>query len=196
MSEQDRMRWDRRYQERGSMTRQPCHYLSAHADILPRRGRALDVAGGDGRNALWLAAHGLDVTIADISERGLQLAQARARAAGLELRTIATDLQSEPLPEGPWDVIVDCDFLLRSLVGPMTDSLVPGGYFIMSHPTLSNLQRHSGPNARFLLEDGELPRLIADLHNSDLEIMEYVEGWQENGRHEARIVVRRRGSSG
>jgi tellurite methyltransferase len=195
MSEQDRIRWDHRYQERGLTTRRPCRYLSAHADILPRQGRALDVAGGDGRNALWLAVHGLDVTIVDISEQALRLAEAQARNRGLALRTIAADLQSDPLPAGPWDVIVDCDFLQRSLVAPMTDSLVPGGYFVMIHPTRSNLQRHSGPSARFLLEDGELLRLIVDLDDSGLEIMEYIEGWQENSRHEARIIVRRHGSS-
>jgi hypothetical protein len=55
-------------------------------------------------------------------------------------------------------------------------------------PTRTNLERHSKPPAGFVLHDGELPRLV-----TGLETLEYSERWQENDRHEARLVARRPG---
>jgi hypothetical protein len=52
-------------------------------------------------------------------------------------------------------------------------------------PTRSNLERHTRPDPRHLLEDGELPGLVPGL-----EIVRYEEGWTEQGRHEARLVAR------
>jgi hypothetical protein len=67
MAEADRRRWDARYREHEPGLRQPSGSLVALADLLPHAGRALDVAGGTGRHALFLAQRGLDVTLADIS---------------------------------------------------------------------------------------------------------------------------------
>ena len=49
---------------------------------------------------------GLDVTIADFSQVGLDIAARRAGAAGVSLQTVAVDLESDPLPHGPWDLIL------------------------------------------------------------------------------------------
>ena len=54
-------------------------------------------------------------------------------------------------------------------------------------PTRSNLRRHPHPREAFLLDDGELPSLVGDL-----EVVSYEEGWLDEGRHEARLVARRR----
>ena len=59
------------------------------------------------------------------------------------------------------------------------------------HPTRSNLRRHTRPGPRHLLGDGELPGLVRGL-----EVLRYEEGWTEQGRHEARLVARRRDDPG
>jgi len=155
--------------------------------LLPRAGRALDLAGGAGRHAIWLAARGLDVTVADVSEAGLALARDRAAAAGVRLSTIALDLDRDPPPPGPWDLILVFHYLQRDLYRRLPSLLAPGGVLAIMHPTRSNLARHEHPSAEHLLEDGELPRLI-----SGLEVLLSEEGWSEEKRHEARLVGRRK----
>src|SRR4051794_31778139 len=105
MAETDRQRWDARYRDRGARAGNPSPFLAALDGLLPREGRALDVAGGAGRDALWLARRGLDVTLADISGVALEMARARAEAERLPLRTLAIDVESEAFPAGPWDLV-------------------------------------------------------------------------------------------
>ena len=70
MSDDDRARWEAGYQA-GGPTRAPAGFLLELDGELPRAGRALDVAGGAGRNALWLARRGLAVTLVDIAPSAL-----------------------------------------------------------------------------------------------------------------------------
>ena len=187
MAEADRRRWDARYREHEPGLRQPSRSLVALADLMPQGGRALDVAGGTGRHALWLARRGLDVTLADLSGVALELARREAARAGLPLRTLAIDVEAEPLPPGPWDLVLCVDFLWRPLFEAIPAALAPGGLLVVVHPTRSNLRRHTRPGPRHLLGDRELPGLVRGL-----EVLRYEEGWTEQGRHEARLVARGR----
>jgi tellurite methyltransferase len=186
MAETDRQRWDARYRERGPGHPEPSPFLLSLDALLPRRGRALDVAGGTGRHALWLARRGLDVTLADLSPVALEVARSAATAVGSPLRTLAVDLEAEPFPAGPWDLVVIVDFLWRPLFDVVPSALAAGGLLVVAHPTDSNLQRHSQPGPRHLLRDGELLGLV-----HGLEVIRAEEGWTEGGRHEARLVARR-----
>ena len=178
--------WNERYRSRGPSAAEPSPFVLALKDRLPGRGRALDVAGGSGRHALLLARLGWQVTLADIAGEGLDLARAAAEAAGLTLTTLEWDLEHDGLPPGPWDLILCTHFLHRPLFESWAESLAPGGLLIFEHPTRSNLERHDKPSERFLLEDGELPGLL-----TGLEVLLYEEGWNESGRHEARLLARR-----
>lgn len=191
MSENERIRWNQRYRERGPSTVEPASFIVSLDMLLPRHGRALDVAGGAGRHAIWLAGRGLDVTLVDISEVAVALAADHAVDTGVSVHTIVSDLEFNPLPPGPWDVIIDFHFLHRPLFAQFARELAPGGYLVFSQPTMSNLQRHDRPGAKFLLGDGELPDLISQLNDPKLEIIEYREGWLDDGRHEACLVARR-----
>jgi SAM-dependent methyltransferase len=155
-------------------------------ELLPRCGRAIDVGGGSGANSIWLARRGLDVTLADISPVGLALAREAAEAEGVSLETLEIDLELQPFPSGPWDLILCHRYLWRPLFEVMPPVLVPGGLLVAAHPTRSNLQRHNRPPPLFLLEDGELPRLVIGL-----DVLHFSEGWTDEGVHEARIVARR-----
>jgi tellurite methyltransferase len=187
MAEADRLKWDARYRERGAGGREPSGFLAALDDLLPRRGRALDVAGGAGRHAFWLARRGLDVTLADISGVALEVAREEAGRAGLVVHALRLDLEAEPLPPGPWDLVLCVYFLSRPLFDTIPTALAPGGLLVVAHPTLANLERHARPGPEHLLGAGELPGLVRGL-----EILRYDEGWQEEGRHEARLAARRR----
>ena len=95
------------------------------------------------------------------------------------------DLDVEPLPSGPWDLVVCFNFLRRSLFTVWPRVLAPGGLLVFSQPTRSNLRRHARPPAGFLLEDAELQRLVRGL-----EVLRYEEGWFSD-RHEARLLARK-----
>lgn len=157
----------------------------AGAELLPDAGRALDVAGGTGRNAIWLAQRGWDVTIADISDVALVFALERAASLHVPLETSLTDLGNEPLPEGPWDLVTLFHYLDRDLLMAVVGALRPGGALIGALATVSNLERNDRPPLPYLLEDGELPGLMGDL-----ELVRYEEGWQDD-RHDARFVARK-----
>lgn len=185
MPERDRERWNARYLAEEDVPA-PSPFLLSLDDVLPRRGRALDVAGGSGRHALWLVRRGLDVTLADVSDVALARASAKARLDGLALRTSETDLEVSPLPRGPWDLVVCTYFLHRPLFAELAAELAPGGWLVVAHATRRNLERHPRPGPAHVLEEGELARL---LHG--LELVRLEEGWLESGRHEARAVARK-----
>jgi tellurite methyltransferase len=181
----DRDRWNARYRDALAVP-DPSPFLTSLDALLPRRGRALDVAGGSGRNALWLSRRGLDVTLADVSDVALERAAAAARAGGLALTTLRLDLETAPLPAGPWDVVLCTYFLHRPLFAAFEDALAPGGLLVVAHATRTNLERHPRPGPAHVLEDGELRTLVRGL-----ELVRAEEGWLESGRHEARVVARR-----
>lgn len=115
----------------------------------------------------------------------LERAAAAAREAGVPLRTQRVDVECEPLPPGPYALVLCLNFLWRPLFAAIPQVLAPGGLFVFAQPTRSNVERHAHPSARFLLEDGELPGLL-----QGLEVVSFTEGWTEEGRHEARLVAR------
>jgi len=186
MSQADRAKWDAKYRDGSHQSRRVSPFLESLDAVLPRRGRALDVAGGAGRNALWLARRGLDVTIADVSEVALSIARSRAETEGLSLSTVAVDLEEDPFVSGPWDLIVNVCFLQRSLFSIYPEVLAPTGLLVFLQPTVVNLERHRRPPRAFLLEPGEAADLVGDL-----TIVSLTEGWTEDGHHEARVVARK-----
>jgi SAM-dependent methyltransferase len=86
VSEQSRRRWDRRYEPPGYIFgRSPHRLLLEHSSLLPGAGRALDLASGEGQNAVYLASLGHAVQAVDISPLGLRKARRLARERGVAL---------------------------------------------------------------------------------------------------------------
>jgi tellurite methyltransferase len=177
-------RWNRRYQG-DSTVGDPSVWLVSLGSLVPTSGRALDVAGGTGRNSLWLAERGLSVTLVDISSVGLAAAGSEARKRGLPIETVEADLEAQPLPVGPWDLLACFHYLQRSLFELVPKVLRPGGLLICEMATLRNLERHKHPVRQFLLEEGELSVLA-----QGLEVVSYSESWTETDQHLARLVAR------
>lgn len=184
MSRHERDKWDARYAS-GDVNTEPSSFLVDMLKFVPRRGRALDVAGGAGRNAIVLARRGLDTTVVDISDVALERAVAEGRTAGVELTTVQADLDADPFPSGPWDVVLVFHYLNRLLFPPITSELAPGGVLVACIATTRNRERNERPPPPHLLDEGELPGLIGDLG-----VVHYEESWRED-RHEARLVARR-----
>ena len=184
----ERARWNQRYTTNLSI-REPSSLITELASRLPDHGRALDVAGGSGRHALWLAQRGLATTLVDVSDVALKQAQQAAQERGLHLETLQRDLETEGPPPGAFDLIVISDYLHRPLIEMLARQLVPAGMLLMVHPTLHNLERFARPSARYLLGPGELAELIAAM--PWLEMVCCDEGFRDDGRHVARALVRK-----
>jgi tellurite methyltransferase len=182
-----RRRWNERHAARPGPTT-PARFLTERAALLPSVGRALDVGGGGGRNAVWLAERGLEVTLVDVSDEACRRAGDRAADAGVPLAVQRLDLDTDPPPAGPWDLVLCHHFLDRRLVRALWAALRPGGLLLVCQPTLRNLERHPRPSRRWLLEEGELGQLAATLPGA--QVLEMAEGWSDEGRHEARLVAR------
>ena len=158
MSLDDQSRWDRQYgQSPGS--EKPAGFLQEIFDsdswqIAP--GQALDIACGSGRNALFLAARGFHVTAVDISSVGLEQAAQRAREKSLSISWQQADLESLPLPQTAYDLILNINYLQRSLI-PQIKSALKGGGFVIFETFLIDQQTIGHPsNPNFLLAHNEL----------------------------------------
>jgi tellurite methyltransferase len=187
-----RSSWNDRYAARETRVR-PAAFIAEREHLLPATGRALDVAGGSGRHAVWLARRGFEVTLVDISDVALARAEAAATEASIALTTIQADLSNDPLPSGRFEVIIVVDYLDRDVWSALPSLLAPGGLLLACQPTVRNLERHPHPSARWLLDEGEIDVLasVATEADPDLRIVEVTEGWTGEGRHEAQLVLRR-----
>ena len=180
-------RWERRYLDRPAPDAPSAFAVDDLAPFLPGPGRALDLAGGAGRHAIWLASMGWDVTLVDVSPAALAIAASRSARAGVSLETLQTDLTISDPPDGPWDLILIVHYLHRPLFAAAADRLASGGLLAFSVATVRNLERRERPPLPFLLDEGEAPSLV-----DGLDVLLYEEGWSTEGRHEARLVARKR----
>ena len=165
----------------------PATWLTMHRALLPASGRALDVACGRGRNAIWLARHGFETTAVDRDAGAVAALDAYARAEGLSLTAITRDLEAGGVTLGTaaYDVVVVVHYLHRPLFPALRAALRPGGVLVYETFTRAQAARGRPTNPAFLLEPGELRRLVAGL-----EILDEREGDFE-GRMVAGVVARR-----
>jgi predicted O-methyltransferase YrrM len=188
--DRDRERWNATWLERAGELEAPASFLVEHAHLLPARGRAFDVAGGAGRNAVWLAKHGLDVTMLDISRVAIDRAERKAQSAGVakRIRFVEADLDTAELPAPLFDVVLIAHFLHRARRDELARLLHVDGMLVAMQATVRNLERHEHPRREYLVEPGELEDWVRELGFS---ILVAREDWGPEGRHEAEIIARR-----
>jgi len=156
-------RWQERYSTPDyTFGKEPNEFLVRCRPLLPRSGKVLAVADGEGRNGVWLARQGLDVTSIDFSPA----AQAKARALAAEHKVaisfIEADVHAWPYPEAAFDVVVEIftQFSTPAERGPkwagMRRALKPGGLLIIQGYTPKQLDYGTGG-----------PRVLDQLYTRD-----------------------------
>jgi SAM-dependent methyltransferase len=153
----DRAEWNRRYAdgERPLVT-EPSRFLVAEADGLPP-GRALDLACGAGRNALWLADRGWRVTGVDYAGAALATARRLASERGLAVDWIEADLLEYEPPRGTFDLVVVLYLQVpaderRAILARAAGAVAPGGTFLLVGHHADNLTEGvGGPKYREVL---------------------------------------------
>jgi ubiquinone/menaquinone biosynthesis C-methylase UbiE len=146
-----RERWNRRWAgERAHASTAPSEFLIAETEAL-RPGRALDVACGAGRNAVWLARRGWRVTGVDFSDVALRAARELAASAGVEVEWIEADAVTWIPPGRAFDLVTVMYLQLpaaerRAALGHAAAAVVPGGtLLVVGHDLLNLTEGWGGP---------------------------------------------------
>ena len=200
--EEIRAFWNRRYEgEAFAYGEQPNDFLVQCRPRLPATGRVLCLGDGEGRNGVWLARQGLEVTSVDAAEQGLAKARRLAAAHGVALATQQADVTTLALGSAAWDAIVSIFLHLpaaerSALHARCIAALRPGGVFVAEAYTPEQLAHGTGgPREAALLVT--LAELEADFTGCRIEhrfsgVRRVVEGTLHTGdAHVAQLVARR-----
>lgn len=205
MDVMEQSRWNQRYSDSPQSWVEPDTFLiSAYNEFLAGTapGAALDIAGGAGRNAVWLTEHGWRVKLIDISDVALKIARekfggvkkaaaAQPKVAAVRkgsLRTEIVDLNSiSHLGTEEYDLLVVFYFLRRELFPAISRALKPGGTLIYRTYTIDRMKVPGGPSdAKYLLQPNELLHAFPGLR-----VLHYREMLQ--GKAAAELVGRKAG---
>jgi 2-polyprenyl-3-methyl-5-hydroxy-6-metoxy-1,4-benzoquinol methylase len=137
--------WDRRYADVENLwATKPNRFLVAEVAGLPV-GRALDVACGEGQNAIWLASLGWEVTGVDFSQVAIRKATARAERDGIDVRFVCADLVEYELARASYDLVLVMYLHIpstrrRAVHEKAVAAVAPGGTFLLiGHDLASEL---------------------------------------------------------
>lgn len=149
--------WNQRYNQPDYVYgTQPNDFLHSVSASMPR-GKLLSLGEGEGRNAVYLAALGFDVTAVDSSDVGLEKARRLAAEKNVKLTTITADLSEYQIQPDSWDVIVSIFCHVPSAIRvPLHQAVVlglkPGGVFVLEAFTPRQIDmKTGGPNSLDML---------------------------------------------
>jgi SAM-dependent methyltransferase len=155
----------------GMTSREPAERLWAASAFLERvlhrcpPGRALDLASGSGRSAVYLALTGRQVEAWDVDARALAMASEFAARHGVRIEPRECDLEAGPLalPEPRFDLIVVVRYLHRELFPWLERALAPGGALVYETFRVGQEKFGHPRRPRHLLQKGELARAFPSL---------------------------------
>jgi SAM-dependent methyltransferase len=182
--------WDERFR-RGEHTDDEPHRLVVEFASNLEPGRALDLACGVGRHAIWLAERGWRVTAVDNSRVAIEILQRRADERGHSIDFRIADLERHEfmIEAGAYDLILDCHYLQRDLLPAIKAGARVGGIVIAVIAMVDDDPRIKPMNPAFLLNPGELRTEF-----EGWELIHIFEGKPAGGAHRramAEIIARR-----
>ncbi len=180
----DKDRWDKKYgTEVYIFGKKPVPFLTQNIHLLPK-GRALDIAMGEGRNGVYLATQGFEVVGLDISEKGLAKAHQLAKQNGVAIETRVVDLENHHLQKNAYDVILLMYYMQRDLWPQIKDALKPGGMAIIETYNVDHL-KHQKFNPKWLLKSNELVEAF-----KDMKIIRY-QAYEDSDQAYSSIIIQK-----
>ena len=143
--------WDNRYSETGYAYGQDANeFLKESVEHIPL-GNVLCLGAGEGRNAVYLARQGFNVTAVDISEKGLAKARLLAKEDSVRINTIQSDISEFRINKNHWHGIISIFFhtpptLRKTIHRNIVSGLVPGGVFILEGYSQEQFEYKTGGN--------------------------------------------------
>ena len=149
--------WNERYRGREHIIKEPMPLLARVVDKL-KPGRALDVACGTGRHAIFLAERGWQVTAVDGSHVGIELAKATARSRRVEVDWRVSDLERGQfeIEAEAYDLVAIFYYLPRNLFAQIRAGVCAGGLVVAAIHMVDEAPDLKPMNPEFLLQPGEL----------------------------------------
>jgi SAM-dependent methyltransferase len=186
MSNAEFDRWQQRYSAPGYLFgTAPNAFLRSQAHLLPKRGTALAIADGEGRNGVFLAEQGLDVLSIDFSPLAQEKAKKLAAERGVRLRVEQADVTAWTWPEAAYDVIAGIFFQFATplererIFAGIKRALKPGGLLLLEGYTPKQLEyKTGGPSklenlwTRELMETSFADLASVDIREYDAELTE------------------------
>ena len=182
--------WNERYSsDRYAYGMEANDFLVSMNDRLPG-GKILCLAEGEGRNAVWLAQQGNEVTAVDASDIGLQKADRLAKARGVEITSVHADLADYDIGTQRWDAIISifCHLppdLRRDVHRRCVAGLRDDGMILLEAYTPSQLEYNTGgpPVAEMMMDMRSLRSELNGLEFLHLQecVREIHEGEFHNG---------------
>jgi SAM-dependent methyltransferase len=158
--------WDERFREgEYPQNPDPSPVLDQYLSEVPD-GRALDVATGTGRNAVFLAAEGYDVDAVDQSREGLRITGENAASRGVESRVnlIQADIPTYTVPADTYSLITVSFYRVVDRLPGLKEALQKGGYLFIEHHLRSEAATPSGPSDdRYRFGANELLQACLDM---------------------------------
>ena len=137
-------------------------FLVENINLLPK-GKALDVAMGNGRNAVYLAQMGFEVEGIDISEERIANALVLAQKNGVAINAHVADLENDyHIQKNKYDVIICINYLHRPLIAWIKAGLKWGGMVVYETYITDQRQWGKPNNPRYLLQHNELLQMFGD----------------------------------
>jgi SAM-dependent methyltransferase len=185
-------RWEDRFAvAEYAFGKEPNYFLASCKPLLPRSGKALAVADGEGRNGVWLAEQGLDVVSLDFSPSAQRKARVLAKERGMTVTFLQADVHAFDYPESAFDVVVE---IFTQFSTPaertmkwagMRKALKPGGLLIIQGYTPKQLQYGTGGPKEIenLYTRAMLEEAFRDFHDMNIveEELELHEGTSHGG---------------
>lgn len=172
-SESTKARWNERYdRDMYIYGVEPAAFLKQKIGGL-KVGKALVLAMGEGRNAVYLAQNGFDVTGVDISEVAIKKCNKLAKERNTEVHAVVADLTGYDMGKAQYDLVTNFYYYDTSIFPQVLEALKPGGMFILEQFSIDHLNyRESsgfGPrNPDYLVKPNELLQ-----HFKSLRILYY-----------------------
>ncbi len=188
MSQQDRSKWNKRYAEDSYGKANPITLLEDWIEEIPT-GKALDVACGAGRNAIFMAQAGFQVDAIDISTEGLNKARLSASSQGFDINWIEHDFDQDYDFETDYKLIIVLCYVNLPLISRLCECLAPGGYLLCEEHLVTEREVTGPTSSSYRVASGQLRDAV-----SGLSILMYQESLETNDEGEqvasARVVAR------
>ena len=190
-SESVKVRWNERYdRDMYIYGKEPAAFLKQKIGGL-KQGKALVLAMGEGRNAVYLAQNGFDVTGVDISDVAIEKTNRLAEERSTTVNAVVADLTDYDMGEAQFDLITKFYYYEPSIFPQIIDALKPGGMFILEQFSIDHLKYREtssfGPrNPDYLIKPNELLE-----HFTSLRILYYEDTVVEldEGMHKGTAAV-------
>jgi len=177
----DRQDWNTRYSAQDLVWgAEPNRFLAEELGGVAPRGRALDIACGEGRNAIWLAKQGWRVTAVDYSGVAIERARRLSREQGVEIEWIEGDVTSFEPPPGAFQLVVIAYLHLpedqrRTVLKHTASALAPDGLlFMIGHARRNLTEGTGGPQSPAVLWEPEEIRAELSSLGLTVERVEHV----------------------